>query len=186
MQVGRGDLTTASHTSSFGSADDSYAFRMMGLFRQSGMNFVACPTENLFLQGRQDTYPKRRGLTRVKEFVDNGINVAFGQDSIVDLWYPAGNGNLMNILDNGIHATQLMREEDFPRNFDLVTYNGAKLMKIEDEYGLDVGKPANFIVLDAPDVFEAQRNRVECLASIRNGEYLFKKQERVYDVELGI
>ena len=186
MLVGRGDLTTASHTSSFGSADDAYAFRMMGLFRQSGMNFVACPTENLFLQGRQDTYPKRRGLTRVKEFVDNGINVAFGQDSIVDLWYPAGNGNLMNILDNGIHATQLMREEDFARNFDLITYNGAKLMKIEDEYGLDVGKPANFIVLDAPNVFEAQRNRVECLASIRNGEYLFKKQERTYDVEVGI
>lgn len=186
MKVGRGDLTTASHTSSFGGADDSYAFRMMGLFRQSGMNFVACPTENLFLQGRQDTYPKRRGLTRVKEFVDNGINVAFGQDSIVDLWYPAGNGNLMNILDNGIHATQLMREEDFPRNFDLITYNGAKLMKIEDDYGLDVGKPANFIVLDSPDVFEAQRNRVECLASIRNGEYLFKKQERAYDIELGI
>ena len=186
MLVGRGDLTTASHTSSFGSADDAYAFRMMGLFRQSGMNFVACPTENLFLQGRQDTYPKRRGLTRVKEFVDNGINVAFGQDSIVDLWYPAGNGNLMNILDNGIHATQLMREEDFARNFDLITYNGAKLMKIEDEYGLDVGKPANFIVLDAPNVFEAQRNRVECLASIRNGEYLFKKQERSYDVEVGI
>lgn len=186
MMAGRGDLTTASHTCSFGSADDSYAFRMMGLFRQSGMNFVACPTENLFLQARQDSYPKRRGLTRVKEFVDNDINVAFGQDSIVDLWYPAGNGNLMNILDNGIHAAQLMREEDFPRNFDLVTYNGATLMKVEDEYGLEEGKPANFIVLDAPNEFEAQRNRVECLASIRNGEYLFKKQERVYDVELSL
>ncbi len=186
MKVGRGDLTTASHTSSFGSADDSYAFRMMGLFRQSGLNFVACPTENLFLQGRQDTYPKRRGLTRVKEFVDNGINVAFGQDSIVDLWYPAGNGNLMNILDNGIHATQLMREEDFPRNFDLVTYNGAKLMKIEEEYGLQEGKPANFIVLDAENEFEAQRNRVECLASVRNGEYLFKKQPRAYEVEVNL
>lgn len=186
MLVGRGDLTTASHTCSFGSVDDAYAFRMMGLFRQSGLNFVSCPTENLFLQARQDTYPKRRGLTRVKEFVDNDINVAFGQDSIADLWYPAGNGNLMNILDNGIHATQLMREEDFPRNFDLITYNGAKLMKLEDEYGLEAGKPANFIVLDAPNAFEAQRNRVECLASIRHGEYLFKKQERVYDVEVSL
>lgn len=183
MKVGRGDLTTASHTCSFSSADNSYAFRMIGLFRHSGMNFVACPTENLFLQARQDSYPKRRGLTRVKEFVDNGINVAFGQDSIVDLWYPAGNGNLMNILDNGIHAEHLMREEDFPRNFDLITYNGAKLMKIEDDYGLEVGKPANFIVVDAPDVFEAQRNRVQCLASIRNGEYLFKKALPSYEVE---
>lgn len=184
MRVGRGDLTTASHTCSFGSANDAYAFRMIGLFRQSGLNFVSCPTENLFLQARQDTYPKRRGLTRVKEFVDNDINVAFGQDSIVDLWYPAGNGNMMNILDNGIHSSQLMREEDFARNFDLVTYNGAKLMKLEDEYGLDVGKPANFIVLDAPSIFEAQRNRVECLASIRGGEYLFKKKVREYEVEV--
>lgn len=186
MKQGYGKLTTASHTCSFGSVNDAYAFRMIGLFRQSGINFVSCPTENLFLQGRQDSYPKRRGLTRVKEFVDNDINVAFGQDSIVDLWYPAGSGNMMNILDNGIHATQLMREEDFDRNFDLVTYNGAKLMQLEDEYGLDEGKPANFIVLDADSPFDAQRRRVECLASVRHGEYLFEKEPRVYATELDI
>lgn len=186
MKQGYGNATTASHTCSFGSADDAYAFRMMGLFRQSGLNFVSCPTENLYLQGRQDSYPKRRGLTRVKEFVDNAINVAFGQDSIVDLWYPAGSGNLMNILDNGLHATQLMREEDFPRNFDLITYNGAKLMHLDEVYGLSEGKPANFIVLDAPNVFEAQRRRVDCLASIRNGEYLFRKEKPKYTTALDI
>ena len=186
LRQGYGKSTTASLTCSFGSANDSYAFRMMGLFRQLGINFVSCPTENLFLQGRQDTYPKRRGLTRVKEFVDNDINVAFGQDSIVDLWYPAGSGNMMNILDNGIHSSQLMREEDFDRNFDLVTYNGAELMQVEDEYGLDEGKPANFIVLDAPNAFEAQRCRVECLASVRHGEYLFKKVTPSYETELDI
>ena len=186
LRQGYGKSTTASLTCSFGSANDSYAFRMMGLFRQLGINFVSCPTENLFLQGRQDTYPKRRGLTRVKEFVDNDINVAFGQDSIVDLWNPAGSGNMMNILDNGIHSSQLMREEDFDRNFDLVTYNGAELMQVEDEYGLDEGKPANFIVLDAPNAFEAQRCRVECLASVRHGEYLFKKVTPSYETELDI
>ncbi|RIL77196.1 cytosine deaminase [Staphylococcus cohnii] len=186
MKQGYGNATTASHTCSLGSADDAYAFRMMGLFRQSGLNFVSCPTENLYLQGRQDSYPKRRGLTRVKEFVDNDINVAFGQDSIVDLWYPAGSGNLMNILDNGLHATQLMREEDFPRNFDLITYNGAKLMHLDEVYGLSEGKPANFIVLDAPNVFEAQRRRVDCLASIRNGEYLFRKEKPKFTTALDI
>ena len=186
MKQGYGNATTASHTCSFGSADDAYAFRMMGLFRQSGLNFVSCPTENLYLQGRQDSYPKRRGLTRVKEFVDNDINVAFGQDSIVDLWYPAGSGNLMNILDNGLHASQLMREEDFPCNFDLITYNGAKLMHLDEDYGLSEGKPANFIVLDAPNVFEAQRRRVDCLASIRNGEYLFRKEKPKYTTALDI
>ncbi|AMB98671.1 cytosine deaminase [Aerococcus urinaehominis] len=186
MKQGYGQSTTASHTCSFGSVNDAYAFRMMGLFRQSGLNFVSCPTENLFLQGRQDTYPKRRGLTRVKEFVDNDINVAFGQDSIVDLWYPAGSGNMMNILDNGIHASQLMREEDFDRNFDLVTYNGAQLMQVDDAYGLDEGKPANFIVLDAESAYDAQRRRVECLASVRNGEYLFEKELPSYATELDI
>lgn len=102
-----GQRTTASHTCSFGSADNSYAFRMYKLFMDSGMNFVALPTENAYLQARQDTYPKRRGMTRVKELLDNGINVSYGQDSIDDLWYPAGNGNLMNILDNGIHMPRL-------------------------------------------------------------------------------
>lgn len=183
---GYGDSTTASHTCSFGSVDNSYAFRMMGLFKQSGIHFVSCPTENVFLQGRQDTYPQRRGITRVSDFVKNDINVAFGQDSIVDLWYPAGNGNMMSILDHGIHLAQLMSKDDFAKNFDLVTYNGAKLMQLENEYGLDVNKPANFIVIDAPSVFEAIRNRSECIASVRNGNYLFKKQPSSYNIKLDI
>ena len=181
-----GKRVTASHTCSFGSADNAYAFRMMGLFRKSKMNFVALPTENAYLQARLDTYPKRRGLTRVREFVDNDINVCFAQDSIVDLWYPAGNGNLMNILDNGIHMAQLMKEEDFDKDLDLVTINGARAMNIEDTYGLDRGKPANFIVLDAPSPYEAIRNRAECLASVRAGEFLFKKAKRTYEIDLNL
>ena len=181
-----GKRVTASHTCSFGSADNAYAFRMMGLFRKSKMNFVALPTENAYLQARQDTYPKRRGLTRVREFVDNDINVCFAQDSIVDLWYPAGNGNLMNILDNGIHMAQLMKEEDFEKALDLVTINGAKAMNLENSYGLDLGKSANFIVLDASSPYDAIRNRVECLASVRSGEFLFKKAKRTYEIDLNL
>ena len=181
-----GKRVTASHTCSFGSADNAYAFRMMGLFRKSKINFVALPTENAYLQARLDTYPKRRGMTRVREFVDNDINVAFAQDSIVDLWYPAGNGNLMNILDNGIHMAQLMKEEDFEKDLDLVTTNGAKAMDLEDSYGLDIGKDANFIVLDAASPFDAIRNRSECLASVRCGEFLFKKAKRTYEIDLDI
>lgn len=181
-----GKRVTASHTCSFGSADNAYAFRMMGLFRKSKMNFVALPTENAYLQARQDTYPKRRGLTRVREFVDNDINVCFAQDSIVDLWYPAGNGNLMNILDNGIHMAQLMKEEDFEKALDLVTINGAKAMNLENSYGLDLGKSANFIVLDASSPYDAIRNRAECLASVRSGEFLFKKAKRTYEIDLNL
>jgi len=180
-----GKRTAASHTSSFGSDNDAYAYRMIGNFKKSGMNFIVNPTENAYLQGRYDTYPKRRGITRVREFVDNNINVGFAQDSIADLFYPAGNGNLMNILDNGIHLTQLMEEKDWAKNFDLITYNNAKTMMLDD-YGLEAGKAANFIVLDSNDVYEAQRTRAGVLASVRNGEYLFKKEPTKYDVELNL
>ena len=186
MSEGIGSRTAASHTCSFGSADNAYAFRMMGLFQKSGLNFIALPTENAYLQGRQDTYPKRRGLTRVKEFWESGINVCFGQDSINDPWYPAGNGNLMNILDNGIHLAQTMSFEQLDTCLDLITFNGAKTLNIEEHYGLDVGKPANFLVLDALTPFEAVRQRADVLASIRHGEYLFKKPEPSYEIELDL
>lgn len=186
MSEGIGTRTAASHTCSFGSADNAYAFRMMGLFQKSGLNFIALPTENAYLQGRQDTYPKRRGLTRVKEFWESGINVCFGQDSINDPWYPAGNGNLMNILDNGIHLAQTMSFDQLDTCLDLITFNGAKTLNIEDQYGLEVGKPAHFLVLDAHTPFEAVRQRADVLASIRHGEYLFKKPEPSYDIELDL
>ena len=181
-----GKKTTASHTCSFGSADDSYAFRMLDLFQKSKMNFISCPTENAYLQGRQDTYPKRRGLTRVKEFIEYGINVAFAQDSINDPWYPMGNGNMMNILDNGIHLAQIMSAKDVETNFDLITYNGARCLNLQETYGLEVGKAANFIVLNESTVYEAIRKRVDVLASVRNGEYLFKRKEVAYDVDLDL
>lgn len=186
MAEGIGSRTAASHTCSFGSADNAYAFRMMGLFQKSGMNFIALPTENAYLQGRQDTYPKRRGLTRVKEFWESGINVCFGQDSINDPWYPAGNGNLMNILDNGIHLAQTMSFDQLDTCLDLITFNGAKTLNVEDQYGIEAGKPANFLVLDATTPFEAVRQRADVLASIRNGDYLFRKPEPSYDVELDL
>lgn len=181
---GYGSRTTASHTCSFGSADNSYAFRMMDLFQKSKLNFISCPTENAYLQGRQDTYPKRRGLTRVKEFIESGINVAFAQDSINDPWYPMGNGNMMNILDNGIHLAQIMSPEEIETDFDLITYNGARCLNIQDSYGLDVGKQASFIVLNESTVYEAIRKRVDVLASVRNGNFLFRRREPEYEIPL--
>lgn len=186
MIEGIGSKTAASHTCSFGSADNAYAFRMMGLFKASGINFIVCPTENAYLQGRQDAYPKRRGLTRVKEFIQDDINVCFAQDSINDPWYPLGNGNMMNILDNGIHLTQVASYEELETAFDLVTYNSAKTLMLKDQYGLEVGKPANFIVLNESTVFEAIRKRVEVLASVRNGEFLFRRRVPEYDIPLAI
>ncbi|OZT78663.1 cytosine deaminase [Salinicoccus roseus] len=182
MEKGYGEKTTASHTCSFGSADDSYAAKMMGLFHESKINFISCPTENAHLQGRSDSYPKRRGLTRVKELLSNGNTVAFAQDSIADYWYPLGNGNMMNILDNGIHLAHYTHIDEINKAFDLITYNGAKVMQLNDEYGIEQGKPANFIVLDAYDTYEAVRERADVLASIRSGEHLFRRAPRKNEV----
>lgn len=173
---GIGKYTTASHTCSFGSADNSYAFRLMQQLKKSNINFVSCPTENIYLQGRQDTYPKRRGLTRVKELYRAGINVCFAQDSILDPWYPLGNGNLMNILDHGIHISQLMTTNDINNALDSITINGAKALNIDDSYGIKCGNNANFIVLDAKNEFDAICNRASVIASIRNGDFLFEKE----------
>ncbi|MEH7252550.1 amidohydrolase family protein [Neobacillus niacini] len=184
MEKDYGTYTTASHTCSFGAVENSYANKMLGLFKESQINFISCPTENAHLQGRGDSYPKRRGLTRVKELLNNGNNVAFAQDSIADYWYPLGNGNMMNILDNGIHLAHYTHIDEINKAFDLITYNGANIMRVNDEYGIEVGKPANFIVLDAKDAYEAIRERAEVLASIRNGEYLFKREPRKNEIEI--
>ncbi|WP_317966772.1 amidohydrolase family protein [Sporosarcina oncorhynchi] len=184
MEKDYGEYTTASHTTSFGSVENSYANKMLGLFKESQINFIACPTENAHLQGRGDSYPKRRGLTRVKELLANGNNVAFAQDSIADYWYPLGNGNMMNILDNGIHLAHYTHIDEINKALDLITYNGANVMRVNDEYGIEVGKPANFIVLDAQDAYEAVRERAEVLMSIRNGDYLFKREPRKNEVEI--
>lgn len=183
MEKNYGTKTTASHTTSFGAVEASYANKMMGLFKESKINFISCPTENAHLQGRGDVYPKRRGLTRVKELLENGSNVAFAQDSIADYWYPLGNGNMMNILDNGIHLAHYTHIDEINKALDLITTNGANVLNIED-YGIKEGNSANFIVLDAHDAYEAVRERAEVLASVRNGEYLFKREVRKNEIEV--
>lgn len=175
MTNGIGHLTTASHTCAMGSYNNAYTFKLFNLLKKSGINMISCPTENIHLQGRFDSYPKRRGLTRVKELIDEQINVCFAQDSICDPWYPLGNGNLMNVLDAGVHICQLTSPEYMNRALDLITVNGAKTLNLGEEYLLKEGNAANFIVLDAENDFDALRNRVPVLASIRNGKYLFKR-----------
>ncbi|MPQ44751.1 cytosine deaminase [Clostridium tarantellae] len=172
---GIGEKVTASHTCAMHSYNNAYTFKLFKLLKQSGINFISCPTENIHLQGRFDGYPKRRGVTRVKEMVEEGINVCFAQDSMSDPWYPLGSGNLMNILDAGIHICQMMSFDEINNALDLITINGAKTLNIQDVYGIEEGKPANFIVLNAENEFDAICDRVSVLSSIRNGEFLFKK-----------
>ena len=154
-RAGIGERTTASHTCSLGSADNAYFFHLTKLLKAAHINFACAPTENLYLQGRQDTFPKRRGITRVKELTDAGINVSLGQDSMQDPWYPLGNGNMMIILDYVLHVAQMMSFPEIDDALKFLTVNGATTLGMRDNYGLEVGKPANFVVLDADSVFDA-------------------------------
>lgn len=173
-QEGIGELTTASHTCSLGSADNSYFFHLTKLLKAAKVNFACAPTENLYLQGRQDTFPKRRGITRVKELTDNGINVSLGQDSMQDPWYPLGNGNMMIILDYVLHLAQMMSFPELDDALKFPTVNGATTMHLRDQYGIECGRPANFIVLDATSPFDAVYERADVIRSVRNGRTLFQ------------
>ena len=136
------------------------------------------------MQGRYDTYPKRRGLTRVKELLDDDINVCFAQDSICDPWYPLGNGNLMYVLDAGFHICHLTAPQYMNRALDLISANGAKTLHLGDSYYLCENNPASFIVIDAKSDFDALRNRAQVLMSVRNGKILFRKEPTAFRTEM--
>ncbi|GIO22176.1 cytosine deaminase [Oceanobacillus sp. J11TS1] len=166
---GLGERTTASHTTAMGSYNDAYTSKLFRLLKLSNINFVSNPLVNIHLQGRFDTYPKRRGLTRVKELQEAGLNICFGHDDIFDPWYPLGTGNMLQVLHMGIHASQLMGYEQIVNSIDLITKNSAKTLHIEESYGMEVGKPANFIVLSADNEYDAIRKQAVVTHSFRNG-----------------
>ncbi len=173
---GIGEMTTASHTCSLGSADNSYFFHLTKLLKAARINFACAP---------QDTFPKRRGITRVKELTDNGINVSLGQDSMQDPWYPLGNGNMMIILDYVLHLAQMMSFAELDDALKFPTVNGATTMHLGDGYGIAEGRPANFIVLDATTPFEAVYERADVVRSVRAGCTLFTAETTV-DTDLPI
>ena len=170
-----GERVTASHTTAMGSYDNAYCSKLFRLLRQSKINFISCPTESIHLQGRFDSYPKRRGLTRVAEIDRAGMNICFGQDSIVDPWYPLGNGNILRILEAGLHICHMLGYEDLKRSLDLITDNSARTLHLGERYGLEVGRPANLLLLSAPDDYEMLRTQGHALVSIRNGEVLMRR-----------
>jgi len=170
-----GERVTASHTVAMGSYDNAYCSKLFRLLKASNINFVSCPTESIHLQGRFDTYPKRRGLTRVAEIDRAGMNICFGQDSIVDPWYPLGNGNIVRILEAGLHICHMLGYDDLQRALDLITDNSARTLHLGERYGLEVGRPANLVILSAPDDYEMIRSQGQVLTSIRGGKVLMQR-----------
>ena len=171
-----GSRVTASHTTAMHSYDNAYCSKLFLLLKRSGINFVSCPTESIHLQGRFDTYPKRRGVTRVKELNAAGINVCFAEDSIFDPWYSLGNGKLLRTLDFGLHICQMMGYQDFSQALSLITDNSARTLNIEERYGIEVGKPASFNLLDGEDDYSVLRTQGEVLLSVRHGEIIMQRE----------
>ncbi|MDQ3871512.1 MAG: cytosine deaminase [Chloroflexota bacterium] len=157
----------AGHTTAMGSYNDAYAFKLLQILKRAGVTIVANPLDNIVLQGRFDSYPKRRGMTRVKELDAAGVNVACGHDSIMDPWYPLGRGSMLDALSMLVHVAQMTGRGELFRAYEMVTTNPARAA--EAEYGLGEGRPANFVVFDCEDEAEAIRLRAQARWVVRRG-----------------
>ena len=171
QRLGLQGRVTGSHLTSMHSMDNYYVSKLIPLIAEAGVHAVANPLINITLQGRHDTYPKRRGMTRVKELMQAGVNVAFGHDCVMDPWYPLGSHDMLEVAHMGLHVAQMTGTEQMQRLFDAVTVNGAKALGLEG-YGLEPGCFADLVVLQAGDPVEALRLKPARLFVIRRGEVI--------------
>ncbi|MBU2874868.1 amidohydrolase family protein [Marinobacter salexigens] len=158
-----------SHLTSMHSMDNYYVSNLIPLMREADLNVVANPLINITLQGRHDSYPMRRGMTRVKELMEAGMNVAFGHDCVMDPWYSLGSHDMLDVAHMGLHVGQMTGVEQMNQCFQAITSNGAKTLQL-DGYGLEPGCNADIVILQASSAVEAIRLRPERLFVIRRGE----------------
>ncbi|GAB3653679.1 amidohydrolase family protein [Ramlibacter alkalitolerans] len=168
QRLGLQGRVNASHCTSMHSMDNYYVSKLLPLIAESGVSVVANPLINITLQGRHDTYPKRRGMTRVPELMAAGVNVAFGHDCVMDPWYGMGSGDMLEVAHMGLHVAQMTSLQGMRACFDAVTVNAAKVMHLEG-YGLAPGCEASFVLLQARDVVEAIRLRATRLKVFKRG-----------------
>ncbi|ANS87233.1 Cytosine deaminase [Vibrio scophthalmi] len=179
-----GHKVTASHTTAMGSYNGAYASRLFRLLRMSGINFVANPLVNIHLQGRFDDYPKRRGVTRVKEMLAANINVCFGHDDVFDPWYPLGTANMMQVLHMGLHVCQVMGYDQINNGLELISTNSARTLNIHDQHGIEQGKPGSLLILPAENGFDAVRRQVPVRYSVRHGKVIAETQPATSKIHL--
>jgi len=168
QRLGLHGRVTGSHLTSMHSMDNYYVSKLIPLIAEAGVHAVANPLINITLQGRHDTYPKRRGMTRVPELLAAGVNVAFGHDCVMDPWYSLGSGDMLEVAAMGLHVAQMTGQAAMRACFDAVTVNAARVLGLEG-YGLDVGCHADFVLLQARSPVEALRLRAARLQVIRRG-----------------
>jgi cytosine deaminase len=180
---GLGARAAGSHLTSMHSMDNYYVSKLLPLIAESGMTAIPNPLINITLQGRHDTYPKRRGLTRVKEMQAHEITVGWGQDCVLDPWYSLGTADMLDVAFMGLHVAQMTHPDEMRRCFDMVTVENAKIMGLEG-YGLAPGCVASLVVLDAGTPTEALRLRPDRLAVVSKGKIIVERQRN--DARLAI
>jgi cytosine deaminase len=171
QRLGLQGRVTGSHLTSMHSMDNYYVSKLLPLMAEAQLQVVANPLINISLQGRHDSYPKRRGMTRVPELLAAGVNVAFGHDCVLDPWYSLGSGDMLEVAHMGLHVAQMTSQSAMRQCFDAVTTNAARVMHLQG-YGLQVGCDASFVLLQARDPVEAIRLRATRLKVFRRGKLL--------------
>ncbi len=171
QRLGLQGRVTGSHLTSMHSMDNYYVSKLLPLLAQAELHVVANPLINITLQGRHDSYPKRRGMTRVPELLSAGVNVAFGHDCVMDPWYALGSADMLEVAHMGLHVAQMTSQAAMRQCFDAVTVNAAKVMGLAG-YGLEPGCHADFVLLQARDPVEAIRLRATRLKVFRRGKLL--------------
>lgn len=171
QRLGLQGRVNGSHLTSMHSMDNYYVSKLIPLIAESGVSAVANPLINITLQGRHDTYPKRRGMTRVPELMAAGVTVAFGHDCVMDPWYSLGSGDMLEVAHMGLHVAQMTSQAGMRQCFDAVTVNAARVMGLAGD-GIEVGKDASFVLLQARDPVEAIRLRATRLKVWRKGVLL--------------
>jgi cytosine/creatinine deaminase len=178
QRLGLQGRVTGSHCTSMHSMDNYYVSKLIPLIAESGVSVIANPLVNIHLQGRHDTYPKRRGMTRVPELMAAGVTVAMGHDDVQDPWYPLGSGDMLEVAHMGLHVAQMTGVDGIHACFDAVTQNAAKVMRLE-RYGLEAGCDASFVLLQARDRVDAVRLRANRLKVWKAGRCLAESSENV-------
>ena len=173
-RLGLQGRVVGSHLTSMHSMDSYYVSKLLPLIAEARIAAIPNPLINIVLQGRHDTYPKRRGLTRVKEMQANGITVGWGQDCVRDPWYSLGTGDMLDVAFMGLHVAQMTSPQEMRRCFEMVTKENASIVGLEG-YGLVEGNTASLVVLDAGDPVEALRLRPDRLAVISKGKVVSRK-----------
>ncbi|KAA0594749.1 cytosine deaminase [Azospirillum lipoferum] len=168
QRLGLHGRVTGSHLTSMHSMDNYYVSKLIPLMAEARLGVIANPLINIVLQGRHDTYPKRRGMTRVPELMAAGLTVAFGHDCVMDPWYPLGSGDMLEVAHMGLHVGQMTGQDGIKAAFDAVTINPARLLHL-DGYGLEPGCNADLVVLQAGSAVEAIRTRAARLFVLRRG-----------------